>query len=133
MPQLRELYRIRVRFAAIFDTASDRDSALRALLKLFLHLLDPFPELATFIETFGRWEDEILNYFEARQSSGPVEGINNKARVILKRAYGLKGADSLWSRLVLDLNRASDAVTYTLRQIHELVSGFRNLFAPACT
>jgi hypothetical protein len=133
LPQLRKLYLIRVRFAVIFDTAPDRHSALRALLKLFLQMLDGFPELATFIATFGRWEDEILNYFEARQSSGPVEGINNKARVIIKRAYGLKGADSLWSRLVLDLNRATDVVKYTLSQIHELVSGFRDLFVPACT
>jgi hypothetical protein len=26
--------------------------------------------------------------------------------VITKRAYGLKSADNLWTRLILDLNRA---------------------------
>jgi len=36
-----------------------------------------------------------------------IEGLNNKARVILKRSYGLKGADSLWTRLILDVNRAT--------------------------
>ena len=46
----------------------------------------------------------ILNYFAAWQTSGPVEGINTKARVIVKRCYGLKSADSLWTRLVLELN-----------------------------
>ena len=62
-----------------------------------------------------------------------MEGINNKARVILKRSYGLKEVNSLWTRLVLDLNRAKEAVKYTLSQIQELVLGFRTLFAPACT
>jgi hypothetical protein len=86
-----------------------------------------------FIRTFERWQDEILNYFEARQTSAPVEGINNKARVILKRAYGLKTAAGLWTRLVLDLNRAQEAVVWTIGQVQEMVAGFRILFAPACT
>jgi transposase len=133
LPQLRELYAIRVRFAEIFDTATSRRQALRALVGLFLRMLDHFPELDGFICTFEAWQEEILNYFEARQTSGPVEGINNKARVIIKRSYGLKSGDSLWTRLVLDLNRATDVVRYTLEQIHGLVSGFRDLFAPAST
>jgi transposase len=127
------LYELRVRFQRIFDTAADRRQAHRALIELFLDMLDQFPELESFIRTFERWQEEILNYFDARQTSGVVEGINNKARVILKRAYGLKEVDSLWTRLVLDLNRAKDAVKYTLGQVRELVVSFRILFAPACT
>ncbi len=124
---------MRVRFRRIFDTATNRRKAHRRLIELFLDMLDHFPELESFIRTFENWQEEILNYFEARQTSGAVEGINNKARVILRRSYGLKIADSLWTRLVLDLNRATDAVKYTLGQIQELVLGFRMLFAPACT
>lgn len=133
LPQLRTLYEIRVRFQTIFDTATNRRKAHRALVALFLDMLDQFPELASFIRTFETWQEEILNYFDARQTSGPVEGINNKARVILKRAYGLKAVDSLWTRLVLDLNRATEVLRYSLQQIQELVHGFRSLFAPACT
>jgi hypothetical protein len=87
----------------------------------------------SFIRTFERWQDEILNYFEARQTSAPVEGINNKARVIIKRAYGLRSAESLWTRLVLDLNRAQEVVVWTIAQVREMVAGFRILFSPACT
>ena len=65
--------------------------------------------------------DFSADYFDAGQTSGVVEGINNKARVILKRAYGLKEVDSLWTHLVLDLNRAKEVVKYTLGQIQELV------------
>ena len=88
-----------------------------------------FPELESFVRTFDQWEEEILNYFDARQTSATVEGLNNKARVILKRAYGLKGADSLWTRLILDVNRSSDIVLHTIKHIKALVAGFRSLFA----
>jgi transposase len=133
LPRLRTLYAIRVRFQKVFDTAADRKQALRALLGLFLDMLKDFPEMDSFICTFERWQDEILNYFESRQTSGPVEGINNKARVIIKRAYGLKSAESLWTRLVLDLNRAAEVVVWTIGQVQEMVATFRILFAPACT
>jgi transposase len=128
---LRQLYEFRLRFQKIFDTAKGRRQAYRALLDLFLDMLDFSGELEGFIRTFEQWQDEILNYFEARQTSGPVEGLNNKARVILKRSYGLKGADSLWTRLILDVNRATDVVLYSIGQIHDLVAGFRSIFA--CT
>jgi transposase len=133
LPRLRRLYEVRVRFQQIFDTAADRKKALRALLGLYVDLLGDFPELDAFVRTFEAWQEEILNYFDARKTSGPVEGINNKARVIVKRAYGLKSADSLWTRLVLDLNRARDVVTHTISQIRELVIGFRAIFSGACS
>ena len=133
LPRLRTLYEIRVRFRQIFDTAPDRRKALRRLVGLWLDILDHFPGLEAFIRTFETWQEEILNYFESGQTSGPVEGINNKARVIVRRAYGLKSADSLWARLVLDLNRAGDAVLHTVGKIRGLVTGFRAIFSPACT
>jgi transposase len=133
LPRLRALYEVRVRFQRIFDTAADRRKALRSLTELWLDLLDDFPEMEPFICTFEAWQEEILNYFEGRQTSGPVEGINNKARVIVKRAYGLKSADSLWSRLILDLNRGKELVLHTIGQVQELVAGFRAIFSGACT
>jgi transposase len=131
LPQLRTLHEFRVQFQKIFDTPWDRQKAHRALLLLFLDMMDFSPELNGIIRTFETWQEEILNYFDARQTSGPVEGLNNKARVILKRSYGLKGADSLWTRLILDVNRARDVVLYTIDEIKELVVGFRTRFA--CT
>ena len=104
---------------------------MRALTELWLDVLEQFPDLDRFIRTFEAWQEEILNYFDQRQTSGPVEGINNKARVIVKRAYGLKSGASLWTRLVLDLNRGRDVVRHTIEQIRGLVAGLRAAFA--CT
>jgi transposase len=131
LPRLRTLDEFRLRFQQIFDTAKDRRKGLRSLIGLFLDMLDCSGELDGFIQTFEHWQDEILNYFDARQTSGPVEGINNKARVILKRAYGLKSADSPWTRLILALNRAQEVALYTIGKIEGLVAGFRTSFA--CT
>ena len=128
---MRTLYELRRRFQKIFDTVQDRHKAHRALIRLFVDRVDDFPDLNSFVGTFETWQEEVLNYFEGRQTSATVEGLNNKARVILKRSYGLKLADSLWTRLILDVNRAADVVRYTIGQIRELVAGFRAIFA--CT
>jgi transposase len=36
-----------------------------------------------------RWLDEIIAYFDNRTTSGVVEGINNKLKLIKRSAYGL--------------------------------------------
>jgi transposase len=133
LPVLRTLYELRVRFKTIFDTASDRRQAALALTKLFMEATDAFPELDKFVCTYEQWQEQILNYFDAGQTSGVVEGINNKARVVTKRAYGIKSADTLWTRLMLDLNRAGDIVVQTIESIRDLAHAFRGVFSTSCT
>ena len=67
-------------------------------------------DFSKFWRTCDNWKAGILSYFDGRYTSAAVEGINNKARVITNRCYGVKTAKTLFSRLILDLNRASDAV-----------------------
>jgi len=52
--------------------------------------LDPFKKLAN---TFRSHRELILNYFHAKKafSSGVVEGLNNKAKLGLRRGFGFKG------------------------------------------
>ena len=63
------------------------------------------------------WCDRFLNYFDGRYTSAAVEGINNKARVIAKRCYDVKSPGTLWNRLILDLNRASEAVGRSIAEL----------------
>jgi hypothetical protein len=86
-----------------------------------------------FVQTYERWQEAILNYFDGRYTSGVVEGINNKARVITKRAYGLKSATSLWTRLVLDVNWAAEAVGQTIKALRKAAHAFRPIFSAACS
>ena len=127
------MYRLRVRFKTIFDEAGDAASAERRLSRLFAEMVVEFPGLDKVVCTFGNWHDEILNYFNARKTSGPVEGINNKARVIVKRCYGIKSAQTIWTRLILDLNRVQEVTIHTIADIRQLVAGFRAFFTWLCT
>jgi transposase len=133
IPKLKDLYRVRLRFKEIFDTARDRTTAGRWLRGLRQEAEDLGLDLGAFFATYDRWKTEILNYFDARQTSAAVEGINNKARVITKRTYGLKSARSLWDRLILDLNRASDAIGWTIDEIRQMAHGLKTLFDSSCT
>jgi transposase len=133
IPKLKELYQVRLRFQAIFDTARDRTTAARWLRELRREAARLGLDLEPFFATYDRWKTKILNYFDARQTSAAVEGINNKARVITKRTYGLKSAQSLWNRLILDLNRASEAIGWSIEQIRQMAKGLKVLFDWSCT
>ena len=58
----------------------------------------------TFITTLEKWMDEITNYFLDRQTSGFVEGLNNKIKVIKRRCYGILNVKHLFQRIHLDLS-----------------------------
>jgi transposase len=133
VPKLKELYQARLRFKEIFDTARDRTTAARWLRGLRREAGRLGLDLEPFFATYDRWKTEILNYFDARQTSAAVEGINNKARVITKRTYGLKSAQSLWNRLILDLNRASEAIGWSIEEIRQMAQGLKVLFDWSCT
>ena len=55
-----------------------------------------------FISTLDEWMEEITNYFINRQTSGFVEGFNNKIKVIKRRCYGIFNLTHLFQRIHLD-------------------------------
>ena len=48
--------------------------------------------------------DEITNDFLDRQTSGFVEGLNNKITVIKRRCYGILNVKHVFQRIYLDLS-----------------------------
>jgi transposase len=56
-----------------------------------------------FLNTLDEKMDMITNYFIRRQTSGFVEGLNHKIRVIMGRCYGLFNRVHIFQRLTLDL------------------------------
>ena len=57
-----------------------------------------------FLSTLDTRMCEIVNYFINRQTSGFVEGLNNKIKVIKRRCYGILNVKHLFQRIHLDLN-----------------------------
>ena len=133
LPVLKDVYDVRVRFKEIFDTAPDRATAEQQLAELRARTESLGLDFSKFWTTYDNWKTGILNYFDGRYTSAAVEGINNKARVITKRCYGVKSADTLWNRLILDLNRASEAAGRTIAELREIVSGLKAVFLAFCT
>lgn len=103
-PPLRQAYILREQLTTIFDTARSKADGLRRLCfwrrrveKSALSCFDPFLKL------LDSWLDLIANYFISRQTSGFVEGLNNKLKVLKRRCYGLRNVARLFQRLTLDL------------------------------
>jgi transposase len=103
-PELKQAYDLQQQLTDIFDqhispaTAKTRIRAwIKRVAKSGLRCFDKF------INTLGRWWQEIINYFANRDNSGFVEGLNNKLKVLKRRCYGLFNLKHLFQRIFLDL------------------------------
>jgi transposase len=56
-----------------------------------------------FLATLNNHFEEITNYFTGRHTSGFVEGLNNKLKVLKRRCYGMTNLNHLYQRVFLDL------------------------------
>lgn len=103
-PQLQQAYDFREQLTTIFDTARSKAEGIRRITAWrrkveasSLTCFDPFLAL------LDRWLDLIANYFRQRQSSGFVEGLNNKLKVLKRRCFGIYNLGHLFQRITLDL------------------------------
>ena len=103
-PDLKKTYDLQNRLTDIFEERISVKVAktkikkwINGVAKSGLHCFD------TFINTLGHWWNEILNYFVARETSGFVEGFNNKIKVLKRRCYGITNVVHLFQRIYLDL------------------------------
>jgi len=103
-PTLQVAYTLRDDLTHIFDTAPAKNKAKRLLrawqAKVRNSGLDCFDK---FLDTLDRFWNEITNYFVDFQSSGFIEGLNNKLKVLKRRCYGLFNLTHLFQRIFLDL------------------------------
>jgi transposase len=66
--------------------------------------IEPMKKVARMLRTH---EELLLNWFKARGeiSNGPVEGLNNKIRVVTRRSYGFRTYDAMEIALYHNLGR----------------------------
>jgi transposase len=128
VPALRVIHALRWELTAIFDSAGDRSTAEAAIAAWREKATASGLDWDGFLGMYDRHRDGILAYFDYGESSGPVEGLNNKARVILKRSYGLKSCESLWTRLILDVNWVAERIGKTVADMHALANRIWSVF-----
>lgn len=107
-PSLEECYHLREALSCIFDQEYSKEEAeekidkwIESASKYTTSGKNPFK---SFIETYKTYKPNILNYFSYRCSSGPVEGLNNKIKVIKRRGYGFRNIMNFARRVFLDIN-----------------------------
>ena len=103
-PTLASAYILRTTLTAIFECTPDRATAQARIEAWSAQVkasgLSCFDK---FLNTLHNWKDGILNYFEGGHSSGFVEGLNNKLKLLKRRCFGLDDPVELFRRLWLDI------------------------------
>ena len=83
-PILAEMHQQKEAFRNIFETAKDWGDGVVQLLAWMKKAQENFQDS---VSTIGRWFGEITNYFDSRTTSGAVEGINNRLKLIKRSGY----------------------------------------------
>ena len=103
-PMLQQVYTFREVMTSIFNRSLTKAQAvteleawIQQIQELDLNCFD------SFVGTLRKWMNEITNYFIQRQSSGFVEGLNNKIKVIKRRCYGIYNLGRLFQHIWLDV------------------------------
>ena len=97
-PRLAQLHQQKERLKQIFDTAVDWEAGIT---RLGDWLADAETTFKTSVATIDRWLEEVANYFEYRMTSGVVEGINNKLKLIKRSGYGFRNSANFELRCLI--------------------------------
>lgn len=104
-PKLETAYNLREDMTELFEreyTKAGAKCAMRAWCKRVRE--SRIEEYKSFLGTVENWLDEITNYFLEGQTSGFVEGFNNRVKVLKRRCYGIFDVGRIFQRLTLDVN-----------------------------
>ena len=98
-PELIAAYQAKEKLRDIFESQITSDEAFWKLVEWTESSYKYFPKSS---QTIKRWLDEILAYFDNRTTQGAVEGINQKIKLIKRRAYGLTNFGNFRRRILLN-------------------------------
>lgn len=96
-PKLALMHEIKEAFRAVFKAQNGSD-ALVNLLDWMATAQNLYPNS---VATMSRWFGEILQYFEHRTTSGVVEGINNRLKLIKRSGYGFRNFERFKLRCLI--------------------------------
>lgn len=89
-PQLYQLCQLRQQFHEWYEVHTIPEFARITLFRLCEQARQlGLKALNSFCHTIIAWEDEVVNFFAHRITSGFVEGMNSKIRVLKRIAFGL--------------------------------------------
>lgn len=98
LPPLAQMHQHKEAFRAIFVQAKDWGDGTFRLLDWLAQAQDAFQKS---VGTICRWFGEVTVYFDNRTTSGGVEGINNKLKLIKRSGYGFRNFDNFQLRCLI--------------------------------
>jgi transposase len=99
-PTLRMAHRLKECLRHIFEYPSTKEKAIQRLQK-WSRIAENEHLFPKFRKTLSSWLDKIANYFRQRTTSGMVEGINNKVKLIKRRAFGFRNFGNFRLRVIV--------------------------------
>lgn len=104
-PAIKMAYRLAREFTHIYNTHHKKKTAKIRMCQWIEKVENSSTScFKKFIKTLIRYEDYICNYFLKRETSGFVEGLNNKVKVIKRRCYGFLNVKNIFQRIFLDFH-----------------------------
>ncbi|QXE25854.1 transposase [Richelia sinica FACHB-800] len=98
-PTLAKMHSLKEKFRQIFESNMSWGDSIIQLLDWMYDGMLFFPKT---IGTIVRWFGEIVGYFDSRTTSGTVEGINNKLKLIKRLGYGFRNFNNFRLRSLLN-------------------------------
>lgn len=98
-PNLAKMHNLKEKFRRIFE--NKKTNWLRGLLRIGIWQKRAEQYFPDSVKTITNWLDEIIAYFDHRTTSGVVEGINNKLKLIKRSAYGFRNFENYKNRCLL--------------------------------
>lgn len=95
--RLKLAYELKEEFRSIFETCNTVEAGREQLLEWLKKARCVYCEVLTTIRSHL---DGICNYFLSRTTSGVVEGMNNRIKLIKRQAYGFANFDNFRARLL---------------------------------
>jgi transposase len=99
-PTLKMGHRLKECLRHIFESHSTKEKANQRIQK-WLIISESHGLFPDFRKTLLSWLDNITNYFRQRTTSGIVEGINNKVKLIKRRAFGFRNFEHFRLRVIV--------------------------------
>ena len=96
-PCLTIAYELKEELRDIYETSTTVKMGLRKLEKWLVYARIILGKTA---DTLGKYIQEICHYFVNQTTSGVMEGINNKIKLIIRQSYGFNTFDSLREKLL---------------------------------
>jgi transposase len=97
-PNLAKMHALKEQFRQIFETTKSWGDSITKLLDWMHEARTYFPKA---LGTMVRWFGEIVGYFDGKTTSGTVEGINNKLKLIKRLGYGFRNFSNFRLRSLL--------------------------------